>query len=232
MCYFSVGFLVSFRSAVSTVLFFLVGFAAFSFALAVFFLLLTSFIVCQAILDCLSSTESLILSIWFWMHSVCSFIYTPANWYCAVFSFKAFVFVGFFSIFGGCFSLVHVFSLTANVSQGTIFSFEFCWNVFRCCLEVCIDEIFIFVVWCTFFPSFLVVFRICFLILIRIYLLYLCCSIGPSHSVWWSLFVWRFFHRLNRIFAVTIRWSVDTPSKEEYASQFIALFFHFLFIRT
>ena len=45
-------------------------FAAFSFALAVFFLLLTSFIVCQAILDCLSSTESLILSIWFWMYSV------------------------------------------------------------------------------------------------------------------------------------------------------------------
>ena len=44
-----------------------------------------------------------------------------------------------------------------------------------------------------FFPSVLVVFRICFLILIRIYLLYLCCSIGPSHSVWWSLFVWRFF---------------------------------------
>ena len=44
-----------------------------------------------------------------------------------------------------------------------------------------------------FFSVFLVVFRICFLILIRIYLLYLCCSIGPSHSVWWSLFVWRFF---------------------------------------
>ena len=59
-------------------------FAALSFALAVFFLLLTSFIVCQAILDCLSSTESLILSIWFWMYSVCSFIYMPANWYCAV----------------------------------------------------------------------------------------------------------------------------------------------------
>ena len=43
------------------------------------------------------------------------------------------------------------------------------------------------------FPSSLVVFRICFLILIRIYLLYLCCSEGPWHSVWWSLFVWRFF---------------------------------------
>ena len=37
-------------------------FAAFSFALAVIFLPLTSFIVCQAILACLSSTESLILS--------------------------------------------------------------------------------------------------------------------------------------------------------------------------
>ena len=33
--------------------------AAFNFALAVLFLLLISFIVCQAILDCLSSTESL-----------------------------------------------------------------------------------------------------------------------------------------------------------------------------
>ena len=54
-------------------------FNALSFALAVFFLLLTSFIVCQAILDCLSSTESLILSILFWMYSVCSFIYMPAR---------------------------------------------------------------------------------------------------------------------------------------------------------
>ena len=38
-------------------------FVAFNLASVVFFLLLTSFIVCQAILDCLSSTESLILSI-------------------------------------------------------------------------------------------------------------------------------------------------------------------------
>ena len=44
-------------------------FAAFSFALAAIFLLLTSFIVCQAILDYLSSTESVILSIRFWMYS-------------------------------------------------------------------------------------------------------------------------------------------------------------------
>ena len=70
--------------------------AAFNFALAVLFLLLTSFIVCQAILDYLSSTESLILSIWFCMYSVCSFIYIPANWYIAFSSFRAFVIVGFF----------------------------------------------------------------------------------------------------------------------------------------
>ena len=71
-------------------------FAAFNFALAVLFLLLTSFIVCQAILDCLSSTESLILFIWFCMYSICSFRYMPANWYWAFSSFRAFVFVGFF----------------------------------------------------------------------------------------------------------------------------------------
>ena len=75
-------------------------FAAFNFALVVRFLLLTSFIVCQAILDCLSFTESLILSIWFCMYSVCSFRYMTVNWYCAFFKFKwhfmAFVFFGFF----------------------------------------------------------------------------------------------------------------------------------------
>ena len=85
-------------------------FAAFSFALTVLFLLLTSFIVYQAILDCLSSTESLILSIWFWMYSVCSFIYMPANWYCAVFSFGAFLFVGFFDSFWRLFHECTLFS--------------------------------------------------------------------------------------------------------------------------
>ena len=69
---------------------------AFNLALAVLFLLLTSFIVCQAILDWLSSTESLILSIWFCTYSVCSFRYMLANSFCAFFSFRAFVFVGFF----------------------------------------------------------------------------------------------------------------------------------------
>ena len=60
-------------------------FVVFNLALVVLFLLLTLFIDCQAILDCLSSTESLILSIWFCMYSVCSFRYMPVNWYCAFF---------------------------------------------------------------------------------------------------------------------------------------------------
>ena len=57
------------------------------------FLLLTLFIVCHAILDCLSSTESLILSIWFCMYSVCSFRYMFPNSFCAFFSFRAFALV-------------------------------------------------------------------------------------------------------------------------------------------
>ena len=91
-------------------------FVAFNLAFAVLFLLLTSFIVCQAILDCLFSTESLILSIWFCMYSVCSFTYMLANSFCAFFffSFRAFVFVGFFRL-EAVFTSGH-FSLTANVS--------------------------------------------------------------------------------------------------------------------
>ena len=45
---------------------------AFVLVLAVLFLLLTSFTVCHAVLDCLSLTESVILSIWFCMYFVCS----------------------------------------------------------------------------------------------------------------------------------------------------------------
>ena len=37
--------------------------------------------------------------------------------------------------------------------------------------------------------------------------------------------------RLSHIFAMTIRWSEDTPSKEGYASGFNALLFHLLFIK-
>ena len=92
---------------------------AFSLALVVLFLLLTSFIIYHAILDCLSSTESLILSIWFYMYSVCSFRYMLANSFCTFLSFRALVLVGFFLL---CLEAVFTFarfSLTANVSHGT-----------------------------------------------------------------------------------------------------------------
>ena len=68
---------------------------AFSLAFAVLFLLLTSFTVCHAILDCISSTESLILSIGFCMYSVSSFRYMLANSFCAFLSFRALILVGF-----------------------------------------------------------------------------------------------------------------------------------------
>ena len=93
---------------------------AFSLALAVLLLLLTSFIVCHDILDCLSFTESLILSIWFCMHSVCSFRYMLANSFCAFLSFRALVLVGFYLLHLVVVFTSARFSLTANVSNGTL----------------------------------------------------------------------------------------------------------------
>ena len=93
---------------------------AFSLAFAVLFLLLTSFTVCHAILDCLFSTESLILSIWFCMYSVCSFRYVLANSFSTFLSFRALVLVGFFLLHLGTVFTSARFSLTANVSHGTL----------------------------------------------------------------------------------------------------------------
>ena len=84
------------------------------------FLLLTLFIVWHAILDCLSSAESRILSIWFCTYSVCSFRYMLANSFCAFFSFRAFVFIGFFLIHLEAVFTSARFSLTANVYHGTL----------------------------------------------------------------------------------------------------------------
>ena len=69
--------------------------AALSLAHAVLFLLFPSFTVCHAVLDCISLTESLILSIWFCMHSVCSFRYTLVTSFCAFLSFWVWLLVGF-----------------------------------------------------------------------------------------------------------------------------------------
>ena len=92
---------------------------AFSLAFVVL-LLLTSFTVCYDILDCLSLTESLILLIWFWMHSVCSFRYTLVNSFCAFSSFWVLILVGFLLLCReAVFSSAHFF-LTSNVSHRTL----------------------------------------------------------------------------------------------------------------
>ena len=102
---------VHFRNAVSTVFFFLLV-CSFNFALTVLFILLTSFIICQAILDCLSSTESLILSIWFCIYYVCSFRYMPANWCCAFLVFEHLCLLDSSYSFGGSFQVYSFFSQT------------------------------------------------------------------------------------------------------------------------
>ena len=68
---------------------------AFCLVFIVIFLLLTLLTVYHAILDCLSSTESLILLIWFCMCSVCSFRYMLANLFCDFLSFRALMLIGF-----------------------------------------------------------------------------------------------------------------------------------------
>ena len=93
---------------------------AFSLAFAALFLLLTLFIICHAILDCLSSTKSLILLIWFGMYLVCSFRYMLANSFCAFLSYKALVLFGFLLLYlEAVFTSAHFF-LTDNVSDGTL----------------------------------------------------------------------------------------------------------------
>ena len=70
----------------------------FSLAPEVLFLLFTSFTVCNALVDCLSSTDALILLIWFCMYFVCSFRYTLVSLFCAFLSFWALILVGFLQL--------------------------------------------------------------------------------------------------------------------------------------
>ena len=93
---------------------------AFSSALEMLFLLLTSFTVCHAVQGCLSSTEFLILLIWPWMYSICSFWYVSI---CSLYAFLSFWALGSLYYVGirlSC-SFVRLF-LTVNDSHGTLFS--------------------------------------------------------------------------------------------------------------
>ena len=93
---------------------------AFSLAFAVLFLLLSSFTVCYAILDCLSSTEFLILLIWYFMYSICSFRYMFTNSFCAFLSFWALILVGFLLLHLKAVFTSARFFLTADVSYWTL----------------------------------------------------------------------------------------------------------------
>ena len=92
---------------------------AFGLAFTVIFLLLTSFTVCHAILDCLPSTESLILLIWFCMYSVRSLVML-ANSFCAFLSFRTLILIGFFLLHLEAVFTPSCFFLTANVSHETL----------------------------------------------------------------------------------------------------------------
>ena len=72
---------------------------AFSLVFAGLFLLPPLFTVCHAILDCLSSTKSLILLIWICMYFVCSFRYMLANSFWVFLSFRALILKRFFFIY-------------------------------------------------------------------------------------------------------------------------------------
>ena len=93
---------------------------AYGLAFAETFLLLTSFTVCHAILDCLSSTESLILLIRFCMYSVYSFRYTLDNSFVLSLSFWVLIFIMFLLFCREAIFTSVRFFLTANVSHGTL----------------------------------------------------------------------------------------------------------------
>ena len=189
---------------------------AFTLALTVLFLLLTWSTVYHAILDCLFSTVSLILLIWFCMCYVCSFRYMLVNSFCAFLSFWALILVRFLLLHREAVFTLARFFLTANVSHGTL-SFVLClvdmhsavatkWALTKFSYSS--------------FGVFLISpkeHRICFLVLTFINVVVVVRA--------------AFLRKIRRIFAVTFQWSVFSPSKEEYASQFNVLLFHFVFMR-
>ena len=127
--------------------------AAFSLALAVFFLLLTLFTVCHAIQDCLSSTEFLILLIWFWMYSV-YFRYTLVSSFCAL-SFWTLILVGilllhrdavFTSACSFFFFFFFFFFNRKCLQWDSRFSSLFHWYALCCHFYVSPDKLLIFVI--------------------------------------------------------------------------------------
>ena len=94
--------------------------AAFSLALPVLFLLLTSFTVCHAILGRLSSTESLILLIQSCIYSVCSFRYALVSSPRAFLNFWTLALLGFLLLHRDAVFTSSRFFLSTNFSLVTL----------------------------------------------------------------------------------------------------------------
>ena len=94
--------------------------AAFSFALKVLFLVLTSFTVCHTNCNCSFSTKFLILLIWPWIKSYCSFLYVLVSSLWTFLSFCTLAFVRFPLLSKAAFLMLSCFSFTAIDFQVTL----------------------------------------------------------------------------------------------------------------
>ena len=112
------------------------------------------------------------------------------------------MFVGFFLLLLGAVFTFARFSLTANVSHRTIYlGLGFVGIQFAAASRCALTKFS--------YSSFRVSFSVFSCSTSNLFLnsktyLSLISLLLRSHSVWWSLFVWVFFRRLSRIFAVTI----------------------------
>ena len=198
---------------------------AFSFALKVFFLLI-SFTISHANHECLSSIEFLILLIWPSTYSVCSFWNV---WVLSRLSFWVLVFLEFllstkdaFFFMLSCFFL-NCYRLMKNFTFGSWFGIRsaatsICIIKFSYLLfEVCLSD----VSW-----------KISNLFLtVTIYLLLISLDkLKPHFMTGFNCFL--FLPTLKCIFAKMIQWLEGTPSKENNTTQFKVLFIHHFLIRS
>ena len=153
-----------------------------------------------------------------------------ANWFCAILSFWGLIFVGFLLLRREAIFTSVRFFLTANIFPGSL-GFALCFVGMHSAAAI---------KWAltkSSYSSFAVgVFDIFWnaenlFLSVNIYLSLLSLLWSRDQSECTLVVVRAAFHRrLSGIFAVTIRWLEDTPSKEEYALQFNMLSFHFLFM--
>ena len=149
------------------------------------------------------------------MYSVSSFRYMLANSFCAILSFRALVLVGLFILHLEAVFMSAHFSLTANVSHGTL-------DLVLCLVGMYSAAVSKWVLTKFSYSSFGVCVSLfscsaSYLVLsVNAYSFLISLLLNRAKSLCMVVVVWvTFFHRLNRIFAITIWWLEDTPSNEE-----------------